>query len=252
MKGLYLLPLIAILCLTSCEKSQLRYGQHDSIDLSLIKLDSFIINNYYKDAKLLYTYEIYQDSLHANRNNPIIDTSEITKVLKIIQAVYDLKSPTTNTIFNVYNIHARLCIGFSSIYLKVKTDQPEIINLAKGNIPTGNRQLDVLLSAYGFDSVKKFSSYPDFNWLTIYSKKEYNLIPIVEKLKGISSIIMTDMETGPCIGDGPTISINRFNDHADVTFSIGDGDCPAGCIYHKYWEFRVEDSKATFIKSYED
>jgi hypothetical protein len=252
MKATYLVPVFIIFFISSCEKSELKISEHDSINLSLVKLDTFIINNYYIDAKLLYAYEIFQDSSHFNRNNPIIDTSEITKVLKIIQTIYDIKSPITNTVFNYYKIHARICISFNSIYLKVKTDQSEIRNLSNGVIPTGNQQLDILLLTYDFDSIKTSYSYPNFPWLTIYSNNEYNLIPIVEKFNKIPSIIMTDMEKGLCFGDGNTISMARYKDYAQVVFSIGDGDCPAGCIYHKYWEFHVKDNSAKFIKTYED
>jgi hypothetical protein len=252
MKAIYLILVFLFFYFTSCEKSKLEFSEHDSINLSLVKLDPFIINNYYNDAKLLYAYEIYQDSSHFNRNITIIDTSEITKVLKIIQTIYDIKSPITNTIFNNYKIHAKICISFNSIYLKVKTDQSEIRNLSSGVIPTGNQELDLLLSAYNFNSVKKSYSYPNVPWLTIYSTNEYNLIPIVQKFRQISSIILTDMEKGLCVGDGNTISMTRYKDYAQVVFSIGDGDCPAGCIYHKYWEFHVKENSAKFIKSYED
>ena len=236
----------------SCEKDQPADYYHDSIMLDSVKLDPFISTNYYHDAKLLYCNEIYQDSTHFNRNNPILDTAEITKILKIIQTVYSINSPESEIVFKTYKIHARLCYTLNSIYLKVQTDRPEIINLSKGNIPTGNQQLDNLLMTYQFDSVQTFVSYPGFNWLTIYSRNEYNLIPIVNKFSLISSIIDTDWEKGYCIGDGNTITMIRSKNSAQVIFSIGDGDCPSGCIYHKYWEFQVSNNKAKFIKSYED
>jgi len=243
---------IFLICLSACEKTPFSNNDHDSITLDSVRLDTFILNNYYRDAKLLYCYEIFQDSSHFNRNNPSLDTAEITKVLKIIQTVYNLNTQESKTIFNVYKIHARLCISFNSIYLKVQPNQPEIINLSKGIIPTGNQQLDNLLATYRFDSVRTFYSYPNFPWLTIYSKDEYNLLPIVSKFSKIPSIILTDWEKGLCIGDGNTISLTRFQDYAKILFSIGDGDCPAGCIYHKYWEFEVKDSKAIFIRTFED
>lgn len=244
--------LLILITISACEKTQWPDYNHDSIDLDLVKLDTFIINNYYIDAKNLYSYEIFHDSTHFNRYNPIPDTSEITKILKIIQTVYDIDSPVTDTIFNFYKIHTRFCFSYNSIYLMVQTDQPEIINLSHGIIPTGNEQLDELLEMYKFDSVRTSYGYPDFPWLTIFSKNEYNLIPIVPKFDKIPSIILTDWERGYCIGEGNTIALQRFQDYAEIIFSIGFGDCPAGCIYHKYWEFHVAESKAIYIGSYED
>jgi hypothetical protein len=48
------------------------------------------------------------------------------------------------------------------------------------------------------------------------------------------------------------ITLSRDGDSATITFSIGRGDCPAGCIYHKYWEFRVLNDYAEFVKTFED
>ena len=252
MKHKLLLISLIIVSFYSCEKDQLFDSFHDTISLDSVKLDPFIINNYYQDAKLLYCNEIYQDSTHFNRNNPILDTAEISRVLKIIQTIYNINSPETDIIFNVYKIHSRLSISFNSFYLKVQTNLPEIINLANGKIPTGNRNLDNLLTTYKFDSVKTSYSYPSFPWMTLFSKREYNLLPIVNQFNKIPSIILTDMEKGYGIGDGNTITLIRSKNSAQVIFSIGDGDCPSGCIYHKYWEFQVSDNKARFVKSYED
>lgn len=252
MKQSVLIFVFMSIVISSCEKTPFSDQYHDSIALDSIRLGTFVLNNYYQDAKLLYCYEIFQDKSHFNRNNNILDTTEIKKVLKIIQAVYNLDSHESNTVFDVHKIHARLCISLNSIYLKVQTNQPEIMNLSKGIIPTGNQQLDNLLSTYGFDSVRTFYNYPDFPWLTIYSKNEYNMLPIVNQFSSVPSIIQTDWESGICIGDGNTISLTRFPNYARIIFSIGEGDCPAGCIYHKYWEFEVENNKATFIRTFED
>jgi hypothetical protein len=251
-------PLTGILIFISiasfaCSKSLIPDDpKHDSISLDSVVLDTFIKNNYSRDAKLLYCLEIVHDSTHFNRNNPVIDTSEVSEILKIIQAVYDLNTEESRIVFDTYKIHSRICLAFNNIYLKVQTDQPAIVNLSKEIIPTGNQQLDAILGTYGFDSVRTFNGYPGFPWLTIYSKNEYNLLPIVSMFRKIPSILLTDWEEGSCIGDGSTISLTRFKDSAKIIFGIGNGDCPAGCIYHKYWEFEVKESKATFIRTFEN
>ena len=220
------------------------------MDSRSIILDTFIVNNYAKDAKLLYYNELYNNSTHFNRNNPILDTAEITKILKIIQAVYNSNLPEKNVVFNEYKIHARYCYSFNSIGLKVHTNLPEIQNMVNRIHPTGNKSLDDLLTTYGLDSVKTAYSYPNFPWLTIFTKKELNMIPVVDKFNANSSIILAEMDAG-CIGDGNTISLTRTENSAIIVFTIGSGDCPAGCIYHKYWEFSVIDGEPIFVKIYE-
>lgn len=133
----------------------------------------------------------------------------------------------------------------------MQTDQPGIINLSNGIFPTGDLDLDTLLNTYHFDSVKTYYSYPNFPWLTIFTKEEYNLIPVENEFEAIESVFIAEFSK-VCIGDGNTITLIRNNSSATITFSIGSGDCPAGCIYHKYWEFKVMNGKATFIQTYEN
>jgi len=235
--------LFAIASILSCKKD------YSSTLNNPIKLDTFIVNNYSKDAKSLYLKEIISDSSHANFNEPILDTTEITNILKIIQAVYNSKSLQRDTIFNVYKIHGYYCYSFKSITLKVKPDLPEIKNLAIGIIPTGNTDLDNILTKFRFDSVKTSYSYPSFPWLTIYTNNEYNMIPLEKEFSKLPQVDFAEFNKG-CVGDGNNISLIRKNNSATITFSIGSGDCPAGCIYHKYWEFKVANGIAEFVRTY--
>ncbi len=242
MKRIFLLIIIALF-LIRCEKKD---GTNDNNEL---KLDSYIIENYSEDAKQLYFHEIFQDSTHANYNNPVLDDHEIKEILEIIQAVYDSDSPERDTVFEIYQIHGYYCYSFSSISLKVDTGKAEIKNLVNNIIPTGETALDNLLNSYNFDSVKTSYSYPRFPWLSIYTGDEYNMIPIAKEFSEIESVQTADFNKG-CIGDGNTIELTRNDDSATIIFSIGSGDCPAGCIYHRYWEFKVTGEEAEFIKTY--
>ena len=215
-----------------------------------VDFDPYIVENYLRDAKQLYFHEIIQDSTHANFNNPILDQNEINKILEIIQAVYNSTTPERDTVFDVYRTHGYYCYDFSSIYLKVHPEFAEIQNLANGIFPTGDPALDHILSTYEFDSVSRFSSYPNFAWLSIYTQNEYNLIPAEREFAGLASIQVAEFNKG-CIGDGDNITLARYADFDIIIFSIGRGDCPAGCIYHRYWEFKVANGTAEFIRSYE-
>jgi hypothetical protein len=170
--------------------------------------------------------------------------------LKIIEAVYLLKSAESETVFNHYKIHGYYCYGFNSIHLKVQSELPEIQNLVNNIIPTGNDELDFLLNKYHFNSTKTSFSYPRSNWMTIYSDKEYNMIPVENEFNNLSQVIIAEFDKY-CGGDGNTIELKRKND-TTITFSIGSVDCPSGCIYHKYWQFKIEDGVAKFIKTYEN
>lgn len=238
--------LFLIIVLPSCKKEPIETG-HDQINLEKVILDPFIIQNYYKYAKLLYINEIHEEIDHFNRYDPVIDTAEVTKILKIIQTVYDLNSTESNLIFNEYKIRPAICINLNYLWLEVNKDSPWIGNLCQGIIPTGNQKLDSLLTVYEYKSVK---SYTFSKYVIINFNKDYNLIPVASEFLSVPSIL--DNFWDSCGGDGNDIKIKRSMKSANIVFSIGTGDCPAGCLYHKYWEFEVADSKATFIGSYEE
>jgi len=207
------------------------------------------IEDYYADAKQLYFDEIIKNDNHPNFNNPELDEKEIDKIFKIIQAVYNSNSLERDTVFDIYRIHGFYCYSFNSIFLNVNAELPSIKNLSQGIIPTGDEMLDNVLAAYSFDSVRVYYTYPRFPWLTVFTKKEYNMIPVAKEFNELESVLLADFDKG-CMGDGNTITLIRDEDSATITFSIGRGDCPAGCIYRRYWEFKVSGGVAEFIRTY--
>jgi len=247
-----LLFTLSLFCLISCEKDTINPQDDDQDDdNNYCEFDTFIVNNYKQDAKYLYFHEFISDSSHPNFNNPLIDSCEVIKFLEIIQSVYNLNSPQSDTIFNIYKIHGYYCYAFKWISLKVKTELPEIINLSNGIIPAGASDLDILLTTYHFDSVKTSYYYPRVPWITIFTHEEYNMIPLERRFSDLPQILNASFSKA-CLGDGDNISVTRKNDSATITFSIGWGDCPSGCIFRKYWEFNVKDGMATFVKTYDN
>ena len=215
---------------------------HDNVPLG-----AFIKDNYMDDARQLYLREILEDPNHPNYNKAVFDTNEINKILGIFQLVYNLKSPIRDTVFDIYKIHALRCYSLQSIVLNVDVTAPEIIHLANGQIPTGNNALDNILTKYEFDSVKTSYSYPDFPWLSIYTKNSYNLKPLINAIEEVPSVILAENNGG--FIDGNDINLERDLDKATISFSIGRGDCMAGCIYRRYWIFRIENNRVKYIKT---
>jgi hypothetical protein len=218
-------------------------------DIELTEINPFIQEAYFDDAVELYIREIVANPKHFNYNNSELDEMELNKILSVFQAVHNLQSPETDTVFNIYNIHALKCNGTKSIVMHVNTEAPEIIKLANGEIPTGNKQLDYLLETYEFDSVRTSYSYPQFAWISVNTKKTYNLLPLINEFEKIPSIALAE-NNGGCF-DGNNIKLERGDVKTTVDFSIGRGDCPAGCIYRKHWVFEVENGVARLVKVYE-
>ena len=131
--------------------------------------------------------------------------------------------------------------------LKVAPEFPEIVNLSNGIIPTGDTDLDNILTTYHFDSVRSYNSLT----LEIWSHVEYNLIPIEKELRELPQIVKAETNQ-ECWGRINEIRLTRNNDYATITFSQGFGDCPAGCFFHRHWEFRVTHGVAEFVRTFKD
>ena len=249
MKRIFLLPLILIF-LFSCDK----YEPDPIAESPNFLLDTFIVNNYKYDAIQLYLEDVSSDTTNPQYNNPELDSTKIDEILKIIQAVYNVNSIVRDTIFNIYQIHKTFCYSYNHISLKVDTNSPEISNMVNGIIPTGDVDLDYLLTTFRFDSIRTFYGYPDFPWLTLFSKGEYNMIPVGSMFNQIPSIIIADVAEGCFPGaEGVTnISYTKYSNYSTIIFSQGFGDCPAGCFYHERWEFEVSNNKAEFIRKFVD
>ncbi len=237
----------------SANKDSVAHYEYDLEKEDSITINDFILENYYDDARQLYFNEIMNNSNHPNYNNPELDENEIDKILEIIRAVYNSASSERDTVFDIHQIHeyCRHQNFYNSISLRVNTGLPAIQNLSQGIIPTGDEELDRVLAAYTFDSVSLYYSYPDFPWLIVWTKNEYNMIPVEKEFNELESVQIAEFEKG-CVGDGDRIRLIRENDSAKIVFSIGRGDCPAGCMYHRYWEFNVSGGVATFIRSYDN
>ena len=213
------------------------------------ELSDFIIENYTKDAKLLYMHEIANDNTHPNSNDATLDEKEITVILEAIQAVYNLNIPEKDTIFNLNKVHTYLCYNFNSLSLKVDPEASEIVEMIAGSATTGNVNLDAILKKYNLDKVRTLYSYPSFPWLTVVFSGEYNMIPIQKEFEKIPSVKLTELNS-ICIGDGDSISLKRSTNEIILTFNIGRDDCPSGCLYKRYWEFKIRNNIAKFIKAY--
>ncbi|UCS92336.1 hypothetical protein KZP23_16735 [Echinicola marina] len=214
-----------------------------------IMVEDYILENYYDDAVQLYLEEIYTNEGHFNYNKHELQESEIQKILKIIQAVYNLDVPERDTVFNIHGIHGYYCNSYNSLTIKVDPSLPEMEKLSNDVIPTGNSTLDELLEKYDYDSTRTSYSYPDFPWMTIFFKGTYNMLPIGNEFEQLDGILDVSGFRG-CVGDGNTIEVFRGRSSAKIVFSIGWGDCPAGCIHYRYWEFEVRNGMAKFLKSY--
>ncbi len=233
--------LAAALLAGSCKKS----NTDQAIDGCPISPS--INSAYLNDAKEIVYQRIISGQKVTGSNQPVFNQDELNRVLSAIQSVYVLHTPLTDSIFNVYQVHAFKTYVLNSIEMQVVMSSPEIQNLINGK-PTGNPDFDGLMSTYGFTFNPTYPPSYAFNFMNIRSANWYNLVPLVNSFKSFSFI--QGAQADGSIGDGNNITYQINGNTRTINFSYGFGDCPAGCGGRIIWSFSVDENcKATYLKT---
>lgn len=209
--------------------------QSQTVPSSCVAHDS-IYKKYKTDAdKLNYrrifkTNSSFKDSIGFSRT--ITNT-----YLKALVAVYNATAlPAVDTIVNIYNIHAynpivnQLLIQADSNLLWMKSIRNNII-------PTGNSTVDSLMTKYYLQK-QWYSTWVTANaTLTFKTDSNCNISALAKKFKTISGVTAADSSF--YMADNSDIQDSITVNYTWLVFSYGWGDCPNGCMYKRYWGFRI-------------
>lgn len=240
-----LLLFAVVLLLFSCKKS-------NTPDLTI---DPYISKNYTEDARQLLFRMLQNGMVVTDKDKPEFNQGEINKILSALQAVYNLKTRQTDSIFITSRIHVYPHISLQSIVLQVNQSTAEGQQLL-AHQPSGNTGFDNLMSKYGFTFYGGITGLPSYGFVTIKAARSYNLIPLIMAYKNFSFIVSAQQDG--YVGDGndityatsPSISAAI----ARIDFAVKSGDCPSGCILRHGWRYDVVYQnniyKALFTGSY--
>lgn len=235
-----------IIFLSTCESPNSSEGE----DFSYINdsnLDDFQKEQYMEDACYLACNYMNQDSILKEQ---VVIPNDI--FLTFYGGLIAVNNSEEENAKNVHYVHDYFAAFLKQITLYVDTTASWRQNWENKIIHTGVDQLDSLLSMY-FSEIERTYSPPtrDYFWVTFRTKDYYNrkkLCSLIEKIDQ-NNYAVPDAPGG---GDGSTISATLDNKSLYMIYSIGWGDCPAGCISRHFWEFKVSRNKVEFIKDYGD
>ncbi len=209
-----------------------------------------IQNNYLSDAKILALREIYSDSTNVYTDSIELSSNIVDKYLGALSMIYSMNNGASDTVFNVYDIHIFPYVSYKEIAIIADTSYSWIQNYLIDSVTSGNAQFDSIMVKYDF----KLRSYLNLSagvLMSIITPHYLNLIPIVDSLRNIEGLDEVKALV-PLIGDGNNIEFSNNNDTTIVDFSIGWGDCLAGCINRIYWKFSIHSCSASYLGSSRD
>ncbi len=165
--------------------------------------------------------------------------------------VYNASSlAARDSVYGIFRIHTFRRPEMRSIIVAVDSIKSWVINWKNGNRLTGNSSIDSLMNTYNLQ-LDKYYPWLFHHAAVLYAEKPVNLFALGKKFETIDGILFT--EENRTAGDGNDINAKIEAEYLSIEYSVGWGDCPAGCIHRRYWLFNVKfDGAVSFVRSYGD
>jgi len=209
-------------------------------------LPDSIALDYRRDATTLAIRELQR------AGPPALQSVEIPEALTAglfgaLAAVYRATSlPARDSVAVRYPIHAARQTG--ALLVSVDPSVSWVRMWRVGSRLTGNALIDTLVERYSLSVVGwyTFGSSPPI--AIIGSAQPVNVAALAARFSGVSGVFYA--EPNAFGGDGNDISAAAQADGWTLEYSVGWGDCLAGCIGRHWWSFRVNTAGAvTFLGS---
>jgi len=240
---------LTLIYLLSCKKdtSPLNAIQSEFSSSDDSSIQDSIRSIYKSDAAYLSFRYIYE--------NKLADTSLINISKNLIDSYYDgliyiynCKTITSiDTITRIYPVHSypyqslyRLVVGFDTSYAWTK-------QWKDGYTITDNDTIDSLVAEYEFELAGKAR----YRFAVLITKIPLNMWALGKIFNKVSGVKYA--EPDGAIGSGNDIMATSHIDLLHYKFTIGWGDCPAGCTQRRYWEYTVSSAgEVKYLGSYGD
>lgn len=208
----------------------------------------------YRDDALRMTVNRFVRNNQPFADSILIPTEEVTPVWDALIAVYNATTlAARDTVVKQFDIHTTPRPSLNAFSIVADSTLSWMQELSKGHIPTGNAEVDSLLLNYHIKIESYFRMFGSEanHWVFFVSDSSFNTRALSKAFEKINGVVRAETEFA--IGDGNYIIDSIYNDHIELIYSLGWGDCPAGCTQRRFWKFNVyPDCSVEFAGSYGD
>lgn len=187
-------------------------------------------------------------------SHPMLDSVRLPSILvgSLYNALLHLylrtNLPQRDTIVSIFEIHTFPHPETHRIIIAADSNKPWMKEFRSGKNRTGYLLLDSTMDEFGLSLVRYYA----FSWMhyvVLTASDPLNidaLSKVFEQLDGVA-----DAGRDGWVGDGNDIRVRADGMEWKFTFSLGYGDCPAGCISRHYWDFTIDElGGVRFLASY--
>ncbi len=154
-----------------------------------------------------------------------------------------------DSVVNMYNIHTFANPELNTLLMSLDSTKQWTQRWWLGDTQTGNDTIDYLMSTYEMELYRHDINPPGLpDVVMLHSPQPLNLSGLAYWFALVDGVIWA--EPNAWAGDGPEIIAQAGTDHWLLTYSLGWGDCPAGCIDRHFWLFKVSTiGEVTYLGS---
>jgi len=205
-----------------------------------------------------YQHDASQLAIRSMLNNPdLVNEVKIPdqlfqNYLDALLAVFNVEEiPERDIVIECLNVHTFPIPNPTTIDLGADTSFQWVQTLASAGLPSGNEEIDELFSSYNL-YVNSANQIGANLWFSISSYQYLNTTALASLFAEISGVNWA--EPSGIFGGGADITSAQGDPYVDLTYSYGWGDCQAGCIFNRYWRFRVfqEDCSVELLSVWGD
>lgn len=204
-----------------------------------------IIKKYKKSAdklavrRVIHIGNTYKDSVTINKQIS-------QQYLNALVAVYNATAlPARDTIVVVpIVLDYKIPYDLNSILITADSAQLWMKNLRNNIIPCGNVSIDNLLSKYYLNKVSysDFSNVFSYHGVSFRTDSNCYINQLCNKFNALFSLGFGFQTAFPNNeGNSPNLDIidSVTTNYIELKYKLAWGDCMAGCMYRRYWTFRV-------------
>lgn len=149
-----------------------------------------------------------------------------------------------------YWIHTHPTPRFSPLIVDVAFGTTWVEAWKQDSLLTGNPQVDQLLECHDLQ-LGSLVRWPWFYEAELTVPRQLNIRALARRFMEIDSVVWAGAHGA--WGDGNDIQARFTYSYWELDYSLGWGDCPAGCTERHWWRFRVySDGSVQFITSWGD
>lgn len=256
----FLGSLLLVAALTSCDVLSSDDDNNGERDIPMIEQDidisspatnglsDSISSKYRRDAKIIALRHVQEE----DSSRIVIPERLIDFYWRGLIHIHKFNHPARDTVVNQLRIYnPRPDIITHEVVAGVDTSHDWTDAWANGEVMTGNESLDRIVEEYEL-TLEEVDIRRSSMVVVLRSGSPVNPAALGRTLEAEVPDFLYAEPNGR-VGGGPFIKSKVNSERVIYTFSYGWGDCPAGCINRRSWDFSVFPSgEVSFEGSYGD